>query len=176
MSLLNLNVTLNLLREDETMVWGCSAADGVMIWDPFERFLWGIAIIIALFCGAYFIRIGRKREVFKERIMMLGLASLLLGFTVSLLFTYFKALQVQGEFINKNELFVFCGLYSDDTPLYKFLGTLSYISLGIGGMFFVLAFEIFLKRTKYLLTITFIIIIILEIAFFFLDRARDIYN
>jgi len=43
-----------------------------MIWDPYERFIWGIAVTVALICGAYFIRIGRKREPFKEKMIMFG--------------------------------------------------------------------------------------------------------
>ena len=74
--------------------------NGVMIWDPLERFLWGIALTIAIMCGIYFIHIGRKREVFKERISMLGLASLPIGFAFSLLFTYLQVFQVEGTYEN----------------------------------------------------------------------------
>ena len=146
----------------------------VKIWDPYERLLWGIALTIGVMCGIYFIHIARRREVFKKRIIMLGLASLVLGFTLSLIFTYFKVLQVKGEL--DYDILIFSGSYNGETFLYKFLGTLSYTSLGIGGMLFVLAFEIIIKRTKYLLTITFIIIIIIEIISFFFDSARDVYN
>jgi len=153
--------------------------NGVMIWDPYERFLWGIAIAIAFTCGIYFIRIGKKREVFDEKIIMLGLASLPLGFAFSLLFTYFQVLQVPpvpGNF--SNNVFTFCGNYELSSWSYEVLGRLSYISLGIGGMFFVLAFDIIIKRTKYLLTIIFIIIIIILIGTFSLDYelARIIFN
>lgn len=145
----------------------------VMIWDPLERFLWGISLTIALICGIYFIHIARKREVFNERIIMLGLASLPLGFAFSLFFTYFQVLQVPGVFSNN----IFYGVY-DDNLKYQFFGKLSYISLGIGGMFFVLAFDIIIKRTKYLLTIIFIIIIILFIGTFSLnyELARILFN
>ncbi len=148
----------------------------VMIWDPFERMLWGCAFTIAVMCGIYFIHIARKREVFNERIIMLGLASLLLGFTFSLLFTYFKVFQVPGIF--SNSTYTFCGAYNDDTLLYEVLGRLSYISLGIGGMLFVLAFEIIKKKkkTKYLLTISFLIVIILLGIPIDFDLTRNIFN
>ena len=127
-----------------------------MIWDPFERILWGCALTIAVMCGIYFIHIARKREIFNERIIMLGLASLPLGFGFSLFFTYIQVLQVPGDFINN----VFCGIY-EDNALYVFFGRLSYISFGIGGMFFVLAFEIIIKRTKFILSTIFLIIIVI---------------
>lgn len=116
----------------------------VPIWDPMERFFWGIAIAIALMCGIYFIYKARKREVFNEKVIMFGLASLPLGFALSLTFTYFQVLQVQGT-LNNN---IFYGDYENINPLYELLGRLSYISLEIGGLFFVLAFDIIVKRTK----------------------------
>jgi len=153
-----------------------ACSTGVMIWNPLERFLWGIAITIALICVIYFIRIGKKRELFNERIIMLGLASLLLGFAFSLFFTYFQVLQVPGDLSNNK--FTFCGVYNDDPLLYEVFGRLSNISLGIGGMFFVLAFDIIVKRTKYLLTITFLIIIAILIVSFTLDFewSRKVFN
>jgi len=149
---------------------GCSSGM-VMIWDPFERFLWGTALTIAVMCGIYFIHIARKREVFNERIIMLGLASLLLGFTFSLFFTYIKVLQLPGDFSNN----IFCGIYKNN-PAYEFFARLSYISLGIGGMLFVFAFEIIIKRTKYLLTISFIIVIIIISIPFDFDWTRGVFN
>ena len=143
----------------------------VMIWNPFERLLWGCALTIAVMCGIYFIHIARKREIFNERIIMLGLASLPLGFAFSLFFTYIQVLQVPGIFIDN----VFIGVY-EDNPAYEIFGRLSYISFGIGGMFFVLAFEIIIKRTKYLLTITFIIIIVIAISPLDYEITRKMFN
>ncbi|MFX0082788.1 MAG: sensor histidine kinase [Candidatus Hodarchaeota archaeon] len=173
MLLLNLNVTFNLYREDENMA---CPNEPVMIWNPLERFLWGTAFIIAIMCGLYFIHIARKREVFNERIIMLGLASLPLGFAISLFFTFFQVLQL--EVIEFNNFF-FCGFYSD-TADYEFFGTLSYILVGLAGMIFALAFEIIIKRTKFLLTTGFIIIIIIiiiiEILSLDYDLTRGIFN
>ena len=142
-----------------------------MIWDPFERLLWGCALTIAVMCGIYFIHLARKREIFNERIIMLGLASLPLGFAFSLFFTYIQVLQLPGDFINN----VFSGFY-DDNPVYAIFGKLSYISFGIGGMFFVFAFEIIIKRTKYLLTVTFVIVIFIIIISDPFQTTRDVFN
>jgi len=148
----------------------------VPIWDPSERFLWGIAIAIALMCGIFFIYKAKKRDVFNEKIIMFGLASLPLGFALSLTFTYFQVFQVQGTLINN----IFYGDYVNINPLYELLGRLSYISLGIGGLFFVLAFDIIVKRTRYLLTIIYAILITIEIIFPletpFLTIARSVFN
>ena len=148
------------------------AVGKVMIWDPFERILWGCALTIAVICGIYFIHIARKREIFNERIIMLGLASLPLGFAFSLFFTYIQVLLLPGVFSNN----IFCGVYEDNIEYYEIFGRLSYASFGIGGMFFVLAFEIIIKRTKYLLTIAFLIIIIIATFPHNYEIARKVFN
>jgi len=145
--------------------------ENVMLWNPLERLLWGCAITVAVMCGIYFIHIARKRESVNERIIMLGLASLLLGFTFSLFFTFIQVLQLPGVFINN----IYYGTY-EYTVGYIIFGKFSYISLGIGGMFFVLAFELIIKRTKYLLTTIFIIVIILIIISEPFDITRGLFN
>ncbi|MFX1567962.1 MAG: sensor histidine kinase [Promethearchaeota archaeon] len=147
----------------------------VIVWDSLERFLWGIAITIAFICGIYFIRIAKKREVFNERIIMLGLASLPIGFALSLFFTYFQVLQVHGDFNN----FIFCGNYENFTEEpYELLGVLSYVSFGLVGTFFVLTYDIIVKHTKFLLTIISSVLIAIEIVFAFLstELARAVFN
>jgi hypothetical protein len=144
----------------------------VMIWDPVERLLWGIGIAIALMCGVYFIFKGRKREIFNERIIMFGLAILPLSFAFSLLFTFFQIFYVQGTFVNN----IFRGDYNNTIPPYELLGRLSYISIGIGCVFFILAFDIIVKRTKYLLTITFIILTGIEIWSPTIAMAKVVFN
>ena len=144
-----------------------------LIWSSSERILWGIAITIAIMCGIYFIYIARKREVFKDRIIMLGLASLPIGFAFSLLFTYFQVFQVKGIYNIGNNLF--CGNYPSSiqaSDLYKLFGVLSYISFGLGGMFFVLAYDIIVKRTRFLLTIISTVLIGILIYFSIIDNIE----
>jgi len=151
----------------------------VPIWDPYERLLWGIAITFALICGGFLINRGRKREILNERIIMFGLASLPIGFALTLLITYLQAFYVPGVITNN----IFIGnLSAEPMPeIYELFARLSFISLGMINVFFVLAFEIIAKRTRYLLTIAFIIVVLLEIILpLILDPgpviARIIYN
>jgi signal transduction histidine kinase len=143
----------------------------VMIWNPLERFLWGVALIIAILCGLYFIHIARKRDNFDERIIMLGLASLPLGFTCSLLFTFIKILFLKSY----SNSWMICSIYTDPIG-YIIFGKLSYIFLGLGGMFFVLAFEIIIKRTKYFLTAVFVIIILILGFIPNFNGARSVFS
>jgi len=151
----------------------------VPIWDPYERLFWGIAIAFAMMCGGFLINRGRKREIFNEKIIMFGLASLPIGFAVTLLFTYLQAFYVPGTIINNTFL---GNLNAKPMPdAYELFARLSFISLGMINVFFVLAFEIIVKRTRYLLTAIFTIIVLMEIILPMITNrgpeiARDIYN
>lgn len=135
----------------------------VPIWDPFERFLWGIAIIIALILTIYFINRADKRNIFNEKLIMLSLASLILGFTFSLIFTFFQVLQIPGNF----DGFAFMAVEPfQESLIYQIFGRLSYISISIGLLLFLFVFDIIIKRTKYFLTITYLIMVLIEIIFF----------
>ncbi|MFX1571186.1 MAG: hypothetical protein ACFFB0_00385 [Promethearchaeota archaeon] len=151
----------------------------VMIWDPYERFIWGIGITLTLMCGIYFILKGRKKEVFNEKMIMFGLASLPLGFASSLIITSIQVIQVRGIFNYAN--FTFYGDYNNYSSVYVVLEIIRNAILGIGGLFFVLSFELIVRRTKYILTIMFSIFIAL--LFFLplitmepLSTARSIFN
>lgn len=151
----------------------------VMLWSTYERFIWGIAITLTLLCGIYFIIKGRKREIFNEKIIMFGLASLPLGFASSLIITFIQVLQIPGSFNIVNNIFY--GDYENFTSIYIILEIISNAILGLGGMFFVLAFDMILKRTKYAFTIAFgiftvLIIILPSISTDPLDIARPIFN
>jgi len=150
-----------------------------MIWDPYERFIWGIAITLTLICGAYFIRIGRKREAFKEKMFMFGMGSLPLGFAASLIIVFIQVIQIQGSFNDTN--YIFYGEYSNFTLIYIILEIVSNAILGLTGMFFVLAFEVIVKRTKYILTIIFSILVVMVIFLPLFSKnplvtARFVYN
>ncbi|MFX1390613.1 MAG: hypothetical protein ACFE9Z_11155 [Promethearchaeota archaeon] len=144
----------------------------VMVWDPIERLLWGIALSFAFYCGIYYINKGRKREIFNEKIILFGFASILIGFGFTLLFTFFQILFVPGNLIDNT----FRGDYELTGIPYEIFGKLSYVSLGLCGMFFMLSFDIIIKRTKYLPTIGFFVLVIMVILAPTQDFARTAYN
>ena len=151
----------------------------VMIWDPYERFIWGIAIALTLICGAYFIHIGRKRKTFKEKMILFGLASLPLGFAASFIIIFIQVIQIQGIFNNTDNIFY--GDLNNFTSIYIILEIVSNAILGLTGMFFVLTFEVILKRTKYIFTIIFSILVVMVIFLPLVSKdplgtARFIYS
>lgn len=140
--------------------------DVARVWDPLERSLWGIAILIALLSAVYFINKGDKRKIFNEKLIMFSLASLILGFAFSLIFTFFQVLQIPGELaLFDSNTFIAVTPFQENA-IYKIYGRLSYISLSIGFTFFLFAFDIIVKKTKYFFTITYLILLSIEIIFF----------
>ena len=143
----------------------------VMIWNPIERFLWGIAIAFLIACGLRYLNKGRKREIFNEKIIMFGYAGFLIGISFTQIFIYLFDLQVQGIMIN--DTFYGTYDYTDYSLTFEILHKLLSASFAIGVTIFYLAFEITIKRTKYILTIVnsifSILIIILP-----LSLSRDI--
>ena len=101
----------------------------VMIWDPYERFVWGIAIGLTLISGAYFIHIGRKRKTFKEKMILFGLASLPLGFAASLTIIFIQVMQIQGIFDNTD--YVFSGDLNNINSTYIILEIVHNAILGL---------------------------------------------
>ncbi len=143
----------------------------VMIWDPLERLLWGIAIAIAIISGIVYVNKGRKREVFNEKMIMYGFASFLISYALVRVFTFLQDYEIQGILINN----VFYGDLENYTPSYEVYGKVIYIVIAMGYILFMLSFELIVKRTKYLITTILTFVLVLMIISPFL-LARDIYN
>jgi len=129
---------------------------GTIIWDPNERLLWGIAITI-LFVGAvfYFYR-GKQNENKNARILMYGLAALFFCLALGRICFFLSDLQVRG--IYKNDKFY--GDFNNYNTHYEILVILAYSFDFIGVTIFCLAFEIIIRRTKYILTMINLVILI----------------
>lgn len=143
----------------------------VLIWDPVERFFWGILFAILIMCAVlYFLR-GKKNENFNEKIMMYGFASLFVGFAFGFFFSYLRQFLIPGTYVN----FALYGDYDKVGSDYKTMSKISYVCSPLGFTFFLLAFEISVKRTKYILTTTSIILVIIIIILPY-DEARFVNN
>ncbi|HEC38722.1 MAG TPA: RING-HC finger protein [bacterium] len=122
--------------------------------------LTGIGITILFFCGIIYINRGRKREVLHEKIMMLGFGSYFIGLTFQRLFGgYLGHFFVEGTFTN----YMWIGSFDPPGDIFQLLFKIDYILWAIGAAMFILAFEIGIKKTKYILTIIQIPLIILII-------------
>jgi len=132
--------------------------------------LTGIGITILFFCGIIYINRGRKREVLHEKIMMIGFGSYFIGLTFQRLFGgYLGHFFVDGSFID----YKWVGNFEPPGDIFQILFKIYYILWAIGAMLFILAFEIGIKKTKYILTIIQIPLIVLLIILPY-DMARNI--
>ena len=143
-----------------------------MIWDPVERLLWGFAIILLILCSIHYIRKGRQRESYNERIIMYGFASVFMGYAIERLFLCIGEIFIPGTYRN----FAFYGDYSNVTLTFEVLTLLGYISLGIGYALFFLAFELTVKRTKFIITSIQVILLTLMIILPFNKLNLQTFN
>lgn len=133
----------------------------IIIWDPVERFLKGMAIILLFMSAFLYILRGKKRHNFSEKVLMWGFAFFFMSHAFGIFFQYMREFVVSGIYSN----YVFYGDLDNPNLLYKILSKLMYCSDSICFVLFILGFEMSTKRTKYILTIilvfitTFIIIL-----------------
>ncbi|MEE9377743.1 MAG: hypothetical protein V3V33_06870 [Candidatus Lokiarchaeia archaeon] len=137
----------------------------IILWDPYERFLKGVAIAILFLCGVYYLNRGRKRDIFNEKVIMYGLSSLLFGYALGQMWMYFAQHNYPGTFENNTFYALFDITTFKYAPMLGIFTILSTICLGVGVVLFMLAFEIIFKRTKYFLTIYFTVILVLVFIF-----------
>ena len=143
-----------------------------MIWDPTERLLTGIGISLLFVCGIIYIYRGKKRDVLTEKIMMVGFGSYFIGLTFQRLFGgYLGHFFVSGAYEN----YRYIGSFDPPGEIFQILFKVDYALWAIGAALFILAFEIGIKKTKYLLTIIQIPFIILIIILPY-GIARDIQH
>ena len=139
-----------------------------MIWTPIDRLLWGVAITLLFVFAVLYINKGRKKENSNEKIMMLGFVCFFLGLAISRFLFYLGEMSLPGTYTN-GEFY-----YDNDDepyPMFYLANKLFAISNTIGMMLLVLAFEVNIKRTKYVLTMigTVLIIILIIITFVYYD-------
>jgi len=141
-----------------------------VIWDPTERLLTGIGMTFLFVCGIVYINRGRRREALQEKIMMVGFGSYFIGLTFQRLFGgYLGHFFVDGTLTN----YKWVGSFDPPGDLFELLFKIDYVLWAIGAVLFILAFEIGIKKTKYILTIIQIPLIIFLIILPY-DLSRNI--
>ena len=72
----------------------------VIIWDPYERLLWGVAITILFIAVLLYFNNGRKREIENEKIIMYGFAGLIWSFMFYFLSICLYEILIPGTYLN----------------------------------------------------------------------------
>ena len=112
-------------------------------------------------CGIVYINRGRKRDVLNEKIMMVGFGSYFIGLTFQRLFGgYLGHFFVDGGAWNYTS-YNWAGSFDNPGIIFETLFKIDYILWAIGAAIFILAFEIGIKKTKYVLTLIQIPLIII---------------
>ncbi|MFX0072689.1 MAG: hypothetical protein ACFFAO_16515 [Candidatus Hermodarchaeota archaeon] len=144
----------------------------MIIFDPIERALWIIAISLMIFCSYLFFTRARKSQLPDEKRIMYGFTFFVFCFSICRLIFYISDFYIVGNYINHT----YHGDLSSTTLIYDHLTILGHMAWMIGMTIFFFSFERTESFTKYLFTISSIIVIIvtaiaiefryLSIAFF----------
>ena len=133
----------------------------VMIFDQVNRFIWSSSIFVMILAGLLFLYRGYKQVKSNERTLMFGFAGLFIALAISQIFFYFSHFLIIGSYSDH----AYYGDLSNVIPPYDILTKGGYVSGTFGITIFFLAFERIQKRTKYILTIYTIVVIVLVIIF-----------
>jgi hypothetical protein len=129
----------------------------VMIWSPIDRILWGIALSLSLICGLMYLIQGKKNEDANEKRISFGYSFVFFIATIGATFLLLSEFQIPGTYINQ----IFYGNYEETTLTYDFFIKYGWVLSSCQFVLFFYTFERFLKKTKYLITISNLICIIL---------------
>jgi hypothetical protein len=136
-----------------------------LLWDPVERFFYGIAVSLLIIGGIiYFIK-ARQRDNKNERILLYGFSCWMFGCFLLMGFSFLADFYFRGNYIN----YAFYGDVVDRPYIYNLLNLICLIGYMAGLMFFLFSFEIVAKKSKYLMTITELVFIVAMIIMFSVD-------
>ena len=133
----------------------------VIIWDPLSLFFGNIAFCILIIGGLLYLKEGREKQNLKERIAMFGYSASLFSFACYLIFSFWLGIFIPGTYRDN----AFYADYSRINFFTEFFFKMSIVSFYIGFLLFIFVFENNFKRTKYILTIIGVILILMSVMF-----------
>jgi hypothetical protein len=108
-----------------------------LIWDPFERLLWGLAISVLIVNAIFYYKQGKKKEEELGKLIFKGTAGIFIGLIFNRFFFYLSEFLVPGVYLN----YVFLGDYSSVDLLYELILRLSWISYAFGFLLYFIFVE-----------------------------------
>lgn len=144
----------------------------VMIWNPVERFLWGVAITLLLICGLIYVYRGTQREDRTERLILFGYSSLFFGWALHRVGIFLLEIQLEGIYVQND----FYGIFDINNINFQIFQFWSLLFAYVGYFLFFFAVEMSLNRTKFLISIFFATIIISYIIFWFIFPFELLWN
>ena len=140
-----------------------------MIWDPNERLLWGMVILLFFICACIFFYKGKKMEKRNEKILLYGLGVFNVFYGIMWIFWKLAELHVSGYYQNH----IYYGDFGEYSLNFELLAVIGGIFGFIGVAIFIFSFEFVIKRTKYIFTL--INIIIMTILLIFISNTENFY-
>ena len=159
----------------------------VLVFTLVDRFLWGVAVCIMMLGSLMYLTRAHKIDNRNEKRMLYAFGLLFIFLSLNTFFLYMCEISIEGSYIghsfyaDMDETMVFGGQYEKNTK-FAFFYTLALYSWFIGALIFIFLFENIhqrffnaeeIKKPKYFLTITSIILII--IAGFNYDFAALVF-
>jgi hypothetical protein len=132
----------------------------VMIWDPFERLMYGICIAVFFMTGILFLTKGKQQQESEGNKLMYAFAFFFIFFAIRSIFIFLSEFQYRG-YIQEG---VFYGEYDHYYPIYEIYVSLAHAFITLSFLSLLLGFEIYLKKTKYALTIMLALILVFLIV------------
>ncbi|TFG14900.1 MAG: hypothetical protein EU535_02670 [Promethearchaeota archaeon] len=121
----------------------------MIIFDPIERALWIIAIILMIFCSYTFLNRARKSDISEEKHIMYGFTLFVLFFSISRLIFFIADYFIIGNYSGHS----YIGDISDTNPTFDYLNIIGHVVWMIGMIIFFYSFETTVSFTKYIFTI-----------------------
>ncbi|TFF98318.1 MAG: hypothetical protein EU541_06960 [Promethearchaeota archaeon] len=137
-----------------------------------ERFLWGIGLSILVICAIFYINKGKNNEKFKDKILFYGFSFFFIILALSRFLEFICDFYIIGTFRG----FSFYGNYNTVNSLYGFFYKSSEIFFQVSFLLIFLTFEINIKKTKYLITLTQCLLILFTIIFSLTSETFYIFN
>lgn len=121
-----------------------------IIFNWFERFIWGIVISTLFIAAIQYFRSGKKMESANEKRILMGFGIFIVTHAIAWIIWLYGETLVEGYYIGHD----FVGDLSEGNPL----GRIGHIPSGIGYILLIYCFEKSIPRTKFIFTIIGIVI------------------
>ena len=131
----------------------------VILFSPIDKFLFATVVNTFFIAVILYFNKGRKESNSKGKIILFGIVGLILGLAMNRFFFYFGHYFLEGYY----EGHLFVADYTSESPIYLIFLRLGYISNTIGLTLAIFSFEIIYKKSRYVFTILYLIVVILLI-------------
>lgn len=127
------------------------------IYSPYSILLWGMAILLQLYCGVKYFSIGLKQGKNKENIILKGFTVFLICWAIAYVFWFFANFELSLSYDNR----IFYGNRENTPPNFIIMDKIggSFYVIGYTSLFY--CFEKIFRITRFSITIVNIIVLIL---------------